>query len=281
MTTFTVTTSTDRVKLDGSRRGRASFNATNISSRQIRGRAQVFSLGDSRPEWFSLEGDSQRPFPAGTSQQFDVLVELPEAAAGQHQFRLDVIGVEVPDEDFGQSEPVIVALAGAPAPPPKSKGYLTTFAGAMLGGLAGALVGTLPGSIVFISLSHQTFANNPGASIGEVLAQAFVDTIVVALIGAALLLLGVFVGLWIGPVLGAYVALRSRVHLYVGWTVGLLAVIQPIVVVLLVLLAGLLFKSVKQAGPELAILIVLAVLAVAIPPWLARGAARLIKVHGL
>jgi hypothetical protein len=281
MTSFNVEAESDRVRLDGSRRGRCSFKTTNTTSRQLRARAQVMTIGDSHAEWFSVEGDSQRQFPPGTSQPFDVVVELPPTATGEHQFRLDVVGVEVPDEDFGQSLPVTVALAAAPPPSPKSKGYLTTFLGAVAGALIGMLVGTLPGSLVLISLSHQTFATNPNASIGEAITQAFVGALVTAIIGALLLAVGALVGLWIGPVLGAYVALRARAHPYVGWTVGALALIQPILTVLLGLVAVLLFKSVKQAGPELAMLIAFGLAAIVIPPWLARGAARLLKAHHL
>jgi hypothetical protein len=281
MTTFNVVAASDRVPLDSSRHGRASFKATNTTSRQVRGQARVVTIGDSRPDWFSLEGDSQRLFAASATLQFDVAVELPAGASGEHKFRMSVVGIEVPDEDYGQSEPVSVTLAAAPAPPPKSKGYVTTFVGALAGALVGLLVGTLPGSIVLISAVHQTFTTNPNASIGEAIAQAFLQTLIVAIIGAALLIIGSLVGLWIGPVIGAYVALRARAHPYVGLTTGLLAVIQPILIVLLGLLAIVIFNSVKQANPQLAILIAFALVDIVVGPWLARGATRLIKLRKL
>ena len=282
MTSFNVTTSNDRIRLGADGRGRAQFTAVNSTPRSIRGRGRVVPQGDSRQDWFSLDGDAQRQFAPGSSEQFTVAIQLPTAgAAGEHRFRLDVVGVENPDEDYGQGPVVTVVLGAAPTPPARSRGYLTTVVGAVAGALLGGLVGTLPGTLVLISMIHQQPSSSPGSSIVQAVFEGVLAVIVEAVVAAALIGLGLLVGIWVGPVLGALVSLRTRAQSYVGLTVGLLAAFQLVVTVILVVLLVVIGNAIKNGTVVLVVAIALAVVDVAVPALLARAAARLIRTHSL
>jgi len=281
VTTFNVTTASTQIQIGMDHQARAQFTATNSGSRLIRGVAHVMPLGRADAAWFEIEGDVQRQFAPGTSQEFDVRIQIPpDTPAGAHQLRLDVIGVELPDEDFGQS-PEVTFVIGAPPPVVTSKGYLVTMIGAAAGGLIGVIVGTLPGTLAFIAFEHQAISTTPGVSIVQAFLQAFFEVLFVAILIGIVVLLAIVVGVWIGPVLGALVALRVRAQSSIGLTVGLLAVFQPIVTVLLVLAAVAITNAIKGNGPAIATLVVAGLIDLTLPALLARAAARLIRVRRL
>lgn len=98
---------------------------------------------------------------------------------------------------------------------------------------------------------------------------------------AILFALGLILGVWVGPVLGAFVALRLRAQTLVGLTVGLLVAVQAIVTVVLLVLLVVLGNAIKNQGVVIAMSIAFALIDIALPALLARGAARLIRVHQL
>lgn len=60
-----------------------------------------------RIEWFSIDGDVERQFAAGGTQQYTVQVKVPQTApAGRYTFRLKMVGVPNPDELFGDGPAV-------------------------------------------------------------------------------------------------------------------------------------------------------------------------------
>lgn len=113
MTAFAITSTTDRVRLDSSRAGRAPFTVTNTSGRDLSSRATVAAEGPAQAGWFAVP-NPERPSPAGSTQQFDVQIAVPASAwAGVYRFRLDVVGVEDPDEYAGQGPWTMVEVPPA------------------------------------------------------------------------------------------------------------------------------------------------------------------------
>jgi len=143
--TFTITTTaTAPVKADNKGHAEAVFTVTNTSARPVRGMARVRPLESTKQEWLKINGESERDFAPGGTQQFVVTFDSPvaappapsspapagspppasqttgAAAADKYSFRLDVASATNPDEDFTEGPIVTVDVPGAvPAPPPK------------------------------------------------------------------------------------------------------------------------------------------------------------------
>ena len=100
---FTITSVSNSVILDAARQGVATFTVSNTSGRQVRGRARLTPQNPEAAAWLSIVGIAERDFPIETTQQFTVKVKVPpQAPAGNYIFRLDVVGVDNPDEDYTQ-----------------------------------------------------------------------------------------------------------------------------------------------------------------------------------
>ena len=276
MATFAITAGQTALSLGSDGRGRAGFSATCASG--IRGRALVVPVGSAQAGWFSIAGESQRLFQAGVAQAFDVDVQLPPGAGGDLRLRLDVVGVDNPDEDYGRGPEVTLKMAAAPPPPAASRGYLVTFLGALAGAVAGALVGTLPATIALFAIIHAPVraATSVSDFFGQVVGGGIAD-----LIGIILLLIGVVVGLWLGPVLGAYVALRIRSHRRAGMTALALLGIQLVWMVAVFAGVVAISNAIKSSSAVPWQLALIVILAVCVPPWLARGLVRLVGDHHL
>jgi hypothetical protein len=116
---FAITSAVDTVPLDG-RRGEITFTVTNSTGRPLRGRAVAIPLGNTKKEWLTLGGESERDFSSTGTQQFTVnFVAPPDAAPGKYPFRLDVLSVVNPDEDFTEGPAVTAEIGASPLPPPK------------------------------------------------------------------------------------------------------------------------------------------------------------------
>lgn len=116
---FTVTSAGTTAKLDANRKAQVAFTATNTISQPLKGRARVVPVDGAKAEWLTIDGDAERPFAAGGTQQYTVQINVPAAApAGKYTFRLKMVGVANPDELFGEG-PVIAFEVPKPAPPPR------------------------------------------------------------------------------------------------------------------------------------------------------------------
>ena len=114
---FDVTAASDEVRIDGTGKGEIAFTVTNVTGRPIRGRAQLVSQDTSSKAWLALSGDSEREFPLGGTQQFTVKVSVPPGVkSGKYNFRLDLISVNNPDEDYAQGPNVGISVTLAPTP---------------------------------------------------------------------------------------------------------------------------------------------------------------------
>jgi uncharacterized protein (UPF0333 family) len=118
---FTITAATNTLKLDKKRQAETSFTVVNSSGRALRGRAIVVPENPVIEKWITLVGDAEQDFPIATDRRFSAQIAAPsDAQAGSHSFRLDVLGVDNPDEDLTQGPSVTFDV---PAPEPAKKAF--------------------------------------------------------------------------------------------------------------------------------------------------------------
>jgi len=118
---FAITTAANSTPLDGNRKGETVFTVSNTSVRSLRGRARITPDNAAAATWFALVGGAERDFTVNGTQQYTVQIAVPPAApAGNYTLRLDMVGVDNPDEDFIQGPSVTFAV---PAPLPVKKPF--------------------------------------------------------------------------------------------------------------------------------------------------------------
>jgi hypothetical protein len=153
---FDITAVTPTIPLDNQRRGKASYTVRNISAQPIRGLAQLVALEPTRIDWLTLVGEAEREFSATGTQQYTVDIQVGlGAAAGSYTFRLDMVGVQNPDELYSQGQLVtfqVPEVPPPPPPPPPKKGYLRTAVGAVIGGLAAGTLAVIVSGMVHNSV---------------------------------------------------------------------------------------------------------------------------------
>ena len=106
----------------GFHKGSAVFSVTNKTEEGLTARLSVQVQGDGKPEWYQVQGESERPVAAGETQTVTVVAKVPGATpAGQHRIKLRAINVNDPDNDSTDSSAAAVTIpaAAAPKPPPK------------------------------------------------------------------------------------------------------------------------------------------------------------------
>jgi beta-lactam-binding protein with PASTA domain len=107
-----------RVSLNTQRKGEASFTVSNASGKPIRGRARVRPQSPAQEAWFTLAEERERDFDATSTTQYTVQIAVPgDAPAGTYAFRLDVMEVEEPEENYTEGPTVTFEVREA-APPP-------------------------------------------------------------------------------------------------------------------------------------------------------------------
>ncbi len=139
---FAITTAANSVPLDGNRTGRIVFTVSNTSVRAVRGRARIAPDGSTAATWFTLTGEAERDFSVNGTQQYAVQIAVPPTvAAGNYTVRLDMVGVDNPDEDFTQGPSVTFAV---PEPLPVKKPFpwwiIAVIAGIVIVGVILAVV---------------------------------------------------------------------------------------------------------------------------------------------
>ncbi len=104
---FAITAARDTVTLDNQGRAEVSFTASNTGPKPIAGQAKLVPIGSTKESWLSLEGEHERKFAKGEAQQFTVKIAAPPGTpAGKYSFRLNIISVENPDEEFTEGPSV-------------------------------------------------------------------------------------------------------------------------------------------------------------------------------
>jgi len=102
-------------------KGSAVFGVTNKTGEGLTARFSVQVQGEGKPEWYQVQGESERPVAAGENQTVTVVAKIPAAAPpGQHRIKLRATNVNDPDNDSTDSTAATVTVpAAGPAPPPK------------------------------------------------------------------------------------------------------------------------------------------------------------------
>lgn len=115
---FTVTTPTNGILLDLTRRSQAIFTVSNVSGEPTRIRARLVPQNPVSAPWLTLEGEAERSFPIASTQQYIVRVAVPpRAPAGGYIFRLDFVDVANPDEILFESPSVTFEVPATILPP--------------------------------------------------------------------------------------------------------------------------------------------------------------------
>lgn len=108
---------------DGPATGSAVFNVTNKTGDGCDARLSVVPSGQSKAEWFAIDGERERTFAPGETQTAAVKVTVPQdASAGDYPFRLRAVAVNDPDNDHAEGPVATVkvpppAVAGPPSGP--------------------------------------------------------------------------------------------------------------------------------------------------------------------
>jgi PASTA domain len=140
---FAITTPSASIPMADARHGQATFSVANVSGRRLRGRASVVPREGARPEWFAVGGSAEREFSPGGLEQYTVEIAIPpEAPPGTYGFRLDMLGVDDPDEL--QSHGEWVSFKAGPVAQPRRLPWLWI---AIAVGVVAALI--LGGAVAF------------------------------------------------------------------------------------------------------------------------------------
>jgi eukaryotic-like serine/threonine-protein kinase len=133
---FAVTAARDAVVADSQGRAEVSFTASNTASKPITGRAKLVPTGSTKEGWLTLDGAHERKFAKGEAHQFTARISVPPGTpAGKYAFRLNIISVENPDEDFTEGPSVsfeVKELAPAATPPRKFPWWIVAVAAVVI-----------------------------------------------------------------------------------------------------------------------------------------------------
>jgi hypothetical protein len=218
MAGFTITSPTNRVVLDRTRAGQAAFTVANQTGHQVRARASVVIEGTTDASWLTVVGKAERDFLADATEPFAVEVSVPrEVPAGLYPFRLDVASLAAPNEEWGRG-PVVVFEAPEPLPLPEteSPGYLETVGGALLGAFTVAVILIGVGLAVGIAVASggtgggTPITGGPGEIVGGIIGNALASAIGFVIVLVFMMVAFAGLGLWLGPVIGAFLVLRIR-----------------------------------------------------------------------
>jgi hypothetical protein len=242
MGSFEVNPVSSTVVLDPFRRGRATFTVTSRASRTLRAKVRPVALQSSQQEWFKVQGPPERDIVGGVTLQAIVDVEVPATVPfGHYLFRLDVVGIDNPDEDTASSSAVAFDISTKVPPPAQVRAaYWETVSGAAVGAIAIGAVAAVPAAIYALTS-------------GGTATVTGIQTV---------LLIGALLGSWIGAPLGCWISLRGQAIDGAPQTAMLLAIAYPIVA------APLGFAGMKILG-ALGVLLA-AIVALTVPALAAR-----------
>ncbi len=143
---FEITTSTNTVTLDGSRRGSAVFTVKNLTRRRVHATAQVATTPAGGEKWLTFQADSSpapaggTPPPSGTtpstnppnvrdipidgSTTFQINIGVPmDAAPASYTIKLTVADEIDPDDNFTTSPDVVFTVPAVVKPAPRPFPY--------------------------------------------------------------------------------------------------------------------------------------------------------------
>lgn len=193
---FSITVPSGVVPLKPSGMGDIQFSITNAGDRALRGRAVVAPLDGLNGGWLALVGEAEHDFAVNGTHQYVVRVTLPPGTPpARRRFRLDVVGVENPDEVFTQGQ--AVSFENTVTQPEdeslkKRPGYVAALLGSLVGMLAGGSAGLLIGVILGLLIT---------------ILGGDLDSLAT---GAGVVVLCICIGPWVGSALGVRYNLQNR-----------------------------------------------------------------------
>lgn len=129
---FTITTPAESVRVGAGNRGEMVFTVTNVSGVAKRGMGKIVPLGNTKPEWLSLNGDLEREFAQGGVQQFNVVANVPAGTPpARYSWRFDVVSAAKGGEEH-EAGPVVSFEVPTTEAPKKSLWWLWIAIAAML-----------------------------------------------------------------------------------------------------------------------------------------------------
>jgi beta-lactam-binding protein with PASTA domain len=139
---FAITAARETVTLDNQGRAEVSFTASNTGPKSIAGRVKLVLVGATKAAWLSLEGEQERNFAKGEAHQLTVHIAVPPGTpVGKYSFRLNIISVENPDDEFTEGPSVsfeVKELTVAQAPAHKFPWWIVAVAAVVV--LGGGLI---------------------------------------------------------------------------------------------------------------------------------------------
>jgi PASTA domain len=132
---FAITAARETVTLDNEGRADVSFTASNSGPKSMAGRMKLVPLGPTKAAWLSLEGEPERNFAKGEAHQLTVHIAVPRGTpVGKYSFRLNIISVENPDDEFTEGPSVSFEVKElASAAPRKFPWWIVAIAAALVG----------------------------------------------------------------------------------------------------------------------------------------------------
>lgn len=186
---YTITTTTTAAMLDAERRGLVQFTVANQNGRPVKARMTVMPFPPAPEEWFWIEPEGnatdrvrsvERLMRFDGSDTCNVRILAPtDAPPGPQAFRLDVVSVDRPDEEWAHGQAVGFEIpAPIPEPPPPPPGYIETVGGALGGTILAIALGSLLGLVIALVTglgleSSLTFGFTTAFGGGLVAAAAF------------------------------------------------------------------------------------------------------------
>lgn len=143
---FAITTSTPSVHLDGSGRGEVSFTVSNLLDRPVSARAAIEPEGQLQPHWLAMVEAPERTLARDGTERYAVKIVMPPGAPeGAYSFRLVVVNVDNPDEEFAIGPSVGFQYQRPVAPPRRESPRWLVFlaAGVLLLALGAITTGLL------------------------------------------------------------------------------------------------------------------------------------------
>ncbi|MBN1205931.1 MAG: LamG domain-containing protein [Myxococcaceae bacterium] len=118
---FAITTSVPSVPLNGSGQGEFTFTVSNALGRPVRARAVIEPEGQLQRGWVMISGEAERELALDGTQNYAVKVSTPPGVPeGTYSFRLVVVDVANPDEEFAIG-PSVAFQVQRPAAPPRKR----------------------------------------------------------------------------------------------------------------------------------------------------------------
>lgn len=140
---FSITPASNSITFEKQQRLKSvTYTVTNDSGQEVRGRASLATVPDKAPHlaWLSIDGESERPFIIGATEQYKVNINVPaDAAPDNYTIRLNMVATHNPDETFSAGPTVTLVVPEAKVEPKKFPIWIIPVIVLVLVGIAAAV----------------------------------------------------------------------------------------------------------------------------------------------